>query len=171
MPDDKFSNLSQAEEMVPMDTEGGEVEVALPEEAADEPAAVVEEVQEEAQPEVSAAEQEQEEYSKGVQKRIDKLTAKLREAERREQAATEFANNVKQENDNLKTKTQELDSNYILAEANRVTAETEKAKADLRKANEDGDIDKQTEAQQRLAALAADASGLERANKESYKTR
>ena len=166
MPDDKFSNLSQADEMVPMDTEGGEVEVALPEETTDEPAAVVQEVQEEAQPEVSAAEQEQEEYSKGVQKRIDKLTAKLREAERREQAATEFANNVKQENDNLKTKTQELDSNYILAEANRVTAETEKAKADLRKANEDGDIDKQTEAQQRLAALAADASGLERANKE-----
>jgi dsDNA-specific endonuclease/ATPase MutS2 len=105
MPDDKFSNLSQADEMVPMDTEGGEVEVALPEETTDEPAAVVQEVQEEAQPEVSAAEQEQEEYSKGVQKRIDKLTAKLREAERREQAATEFANNVKQENDNLKTKT------------------------------------------------------------------
>ena len=162
MPDDKFSNLSQADEMVPMDTEGNGVEVALPEEPVDESAAVVEEVQEEtAQPEVSAAEQEQEEYSKGVQKRIDKLTAKLREAERREQAATEFANNVKQENDTLKTKTQELDSNYILAEANRV-----KAKADLRKANEDGDIDKQTEAQQRLAALAADASGLERANKE-----
>jgi hypothetical protein len=140
MPDDKFSNLSQAEEMVPMDTEGGEVEVALPEETADEPAAVVEEVQE-AQPEVSAAEQEQEqeEYSKGVQKRIDKLTAKLREAERREQAATEFANNVKQENQTLKTKTQELDSNYILAEANRVTAETEKAKADLRKANEESE--------------------------------
>jgi hypothetical protein len=172
MPDDKFSNLSQAEEMVPMDTEGGEVEVALPEETADEPAAVVEEVQE-AQPEVSAAEQEQEqeEYSKGVQKRIDKLTAKLREAERREQEATEFANNVKQENQTLKTKTQELDSNYILAEANRVTAETEKAKADLRKANEDGDIDKQTEAQQRLAALAADASGLERANKEREATK
>ena len=167
MPDDKFSNLSQADEMVPMDTEGNGVEVALPEEPVDESAAVIEEVQEEtAQPEVSAAEQEQEEYSKGVQKRIDKLTAKLREAERREQAATEFANNVKQENDTLKTKTQELDSNYILAEANRVTAETEKAKADLRKANEDGDIDKQTEAQQRLAALAADASGLERANKE-----
>ena len=166
MPDDKFSNLSQADEMVPMDTEGNGVEVALPEEPVDESAAVIEEVQEEtAQPEVSAAEQEQEEYSKGVQKRIDKLTAKLREAERREQAATEFANNVKQENDTLKTKTQELDSNYILAEANRVTAETEKAKADLRKANEDGDIDKQTEAQQRLAALAADASGLERANK------
>jgi|TARA_A100001011_G_scaffold365338_1_gene416907 hypothetical protein len=172
MPDDKFSNLSQAEEMVPMDTEGGEVEVALPEETADEPAVVVKEVQE-AQPEVSAAEQEQEqeEYSKGVQKRIDKLTAKLREAERREQAATEFANNVKQENQTLKTKTQELDSNYILAEANRVTAETEKAKADLRKANEDGDIDKQTEAQQRLAALAADASGLERANKEREATK
>ena len=133
MPDDKFSNLSQADEMVPMDTEGDGVEIALPEETADEPAAVVEEVQEEAaQPEVSAAEQEQEEYSKGVQKRIDKLTAKLREAERREQAATEFANNVKLENDNLKTRTQELDTDFIKAEADRITAETEKAKADLR---------------------------------------
>ena len=167
MPDDKFSNLSQAEEMVPMDTEGGEVEVALPEETADEPAVVVKEVQE-AQPEVSAAEQEQEqeEYSKGVQKRIDKLTAKLREAERREQAATEFANNVKQENDNLKTKTQELDTGFIKAEADRITAETEKAKADLRKANEESDIDKQTEAQQKLATLAADAQRVESLNKE-----
>ena len=65
MPDDKFSNLSQADEMVPMDTEGDGVEIALPEEAADEAASVVEDVQEEAaQPEVSAAEQEQEEYSK-----------------------------------------------------------------------------------------------------------
>ena len=57
-----------------------------------------------------------EEYSKGVQKRIDKLTAKLREAERREQAATDFASNVQKENETLKTKTQELDENYILSQ-------------------------------------------------------
>ena len=171
MQEDKLKNLSQAEALVPLDTDGEEVEIEL-EGVTSETEAVteVEEVVEETNDEESKAENtEHDEYSKGVQKRIDKLTAKLREAERREQAATDFASNVQKENETLKTKTKELDENYVLAEANRITAETEKAKNDLRAANETDDIDKQTDAQQRLAVLAGEAQRMSALNKEREK--
>ena len=171
MQEDKLKNLSQAEALVPLDTDGEEVEIELEGVASEtEAVAEVEEVVEETNDEEPKAEDtEHEEYSKGVQKRIDKLTAKLREAERREQAATDFASNVQKENETLKTKTKELDENYVLAEANRITAETEKAKNDLRAANESDDIDKQTDAQQRLAVLAGEAQRMSALNKEREK--
>jgi hypothetical protein len=169
MPETKFKNLSQADELVPIDTDGQEVEVELEEAATSpvEPEVIDDEegIDEEEEAVVAKEETEHEEYSKGVQKRIDKLTAKLREAERREQAATEFAQNVQTENNTLKTKTEELDGNYVLAEANRITAETEKAKNDLRAANEANDIDQQTDAQQRLAVLAGEAQRVAELNK------
>ena len=170
MQEDKLKNLSQAEALVPLDTDGEEVEIEL-EGATNEAAPEVEEeaVELEEIEEPKAEDTEHDEYSKGVQKRIDKLTAKLREAERREQAATDFASNVQKENETLKTKTQELDENYILSEASRITAETEKAKEDLRRANETSDVDKQTDAQQRLASLAVDAKRVESLNKEREK--
>ena len=171
MQEDKLKNLSQAEALVPLDTDGEEVEIELEGVASEtEAAAEVEEVVEETNNEEPKTEDtEHDEYSKGVQKRIDKLTAKLREAERREQAATDFASNVQKENETLKTKTQELDESYVLAEANRITAETEKAKNDLRAANESDDIDKQTDAQQRLAVLASEAQRMSALNKEREK--
>ena len=172
MPETKFKNLSQADELVPIDTDGQEVEVEL-EEAATSPVEpeVIDDEEgiDEEETVVAKEETEHEEYSKGVQKRIDKLTAKLREAERREQAATEFAQNVQTENQTLKTKTEESDNNYVIAEANRITAETEKAKNDLRAANETDDIDKQTDAQQRLAVLAGEAQRMQALNKEREK--
>tara|TARA_R110001583_G_scaffold21910_2_gene82755 strand:- start:2319 stop:3248 length:930 start_codon:yes stop_codon:yes gene_type:complete len=170
MPETKFKNLSQADELVPMDTDGEEVEIELEEGSTTTiKSDVVEEMIEENNNEEIKDETEHEEYSKGVQKRIDKLTAKLREAERREQAATSYAQNVQQENTTLKTKTEELDNNYILAEANRITAETEKAKSELRAANENDDIDKQTDAQQRLAVLAGEAQRVQAINKQKEK--
>jgi len=172
MPETKFKNLSQADELVPMDTEGEGVEVELDESSTTTiKPDVVEEMIEDSNEETTETkeETEHEEYSKGVQKRIDKLTAKLREAERREQAATEFAQNVQTENNTLKTKTEESNSNYVIAEANRITAETEKAKNDLRAANETDDIDKQTDAQQRLAVLAGEAQRMQVLNKEREK--
>ena len=174
MPETKFKNLSQADELVPIDTDGEEVEVELEEEAIktrkpeiidDEEGIDEEDENEDEEAVVAKEETEHEEYSKGVQKRIDKLTAKLREAERREKAATEFAQNVQTENQTLKTKTEELDGNYVIAEANRITAETEKAKNDLRAANEANDIDQQTDAQQRLAVLAGEAQRVAELNK------
>ncbi|MEO2173214.1 MAG: hypothetical protein ABGY96_03870, partial [bacterium] len=109
---------------------------------------------------------EHEEYSKNVKKRIDKLTGKLRESERREQAATEYAKNVYTENQTLQQQKQNLDGNYIISEANRITAETEATKNVLKKANEEADTDAQVNAQQKLAALAVEAQRVQALNQE-----
>jgi hypothetical protein len=175
MPEHKL-NMNAAEEIVQLDDTGPEVDVDIDEGEAlpinpqqpvkpvlgDEGAA---EVIPEPETEEAKAD-DHEEYSKGVKKRIDKLTAKLREAERREQAATQFAQNVKKENETLTQQKTNLDSNYIVAEANRITAETEGTKNILRKANEEGEIDAQTNAQQKLAALAVEAQRVQALNQE-----
>ena len=177
MPEHKL-NMNAAEETVPLDDTGPEVDVDIDEGGAlpidpqqpekpvlgDEGAA--EPIPEpEPEPETAKAD-EHEEYSKSVKKRIDKLTAKLREAERREQAATQFAENVKKENETLIQQKTNLDSSYIVAEANRISAETEATKNLLRKANEEADIEAQTNAQQKLAALAVEAQRVQALNQE-----
>jgi len=148
----------RAEELVPLDTDGNEVEVELEE------SKVTEVIEEEATPEPEAVEEEDssehEEYSKKVETRINKLTAKLREAERREEAATTFAKSMQEENKTLKTRTTDLNTNYLTAEAQRITAETERAKNELRLANESSDTEKQTEAQSKIAALAVEAQRI-----------
>ena len=179
MPKHKL-NLNAATEPVPIDNTGPEVDVDVDEE----PSLPIEPQQpdkpilgddgaEEAIPEVETEKEEvvaqtdeHEEYSKNVKKRIDKLTAKLREAERREKAATEYAKNVHTENQTLQQQKQNLDGNYIISEANRITAETEAAKNILRKANEEADTEAQVNAQQKLAALAVEAQRVQALNQE-----
>ena len=105
----------------------------------------------------TASEGEMEDYGKKVQGRIDKLTKKVREAERREQAATEYARNVYQENKTLQEKAQSLDDGYVNQYENRVTAELDTVKKQLKQAVETGDVDKQVEANQHLARLSVEA--------------
>jgi len=178
MPKHKL-NLNAAEEVVPIDDTGPEVDVDVDEDPSlpiepqqpDKPI-LGDEGGAEATPEVEiekeevAQTDEHEEYSKNVKKRIDKLTGKLRESERREQAATEYAKNVYTENQSLQQAKQNLDGNYIISEANRITAETEAAKNILRKANEEADTEAQVNAQQKLAALAVEAQRVQALNQE-----
>jgi hypothetical protein len=172
MPQHKL-NLNPAEELVPIDDTGPEVDVELSEEDVPSFEAVTpskpileNKIQKEGKTDFieDKSEDEHEEYSKGVKKRIDKLTAKLREAERREGAATQYAQNVHKENSSLKQQKQNVDSNYIIAEANRITAETEATKNLLKRANEEANTDQQVEAQQKLAALAVEAQRVQALN-------
>jgi hypothetical protein len=105
----------------------------------------------------TASEGEMEDYGKKVQSRIDKLTKKVRESERREQAATEYARNVYHENKSLQQKAQSLDDGYVNQYENRVTAELDTVKKQLKQAVESGDVDKQVEANQHLARLSVEA--------------
>jgi len=105
----------------------------------------------------TASEGEMEDYGRKVQSRIDKLTKKVREAERREQAATEYARNVYHENKSLQQKAQSLDDGYVNQYENRVTAELDTVKKQLKQAVESGDVDKQVEANQHLARLSVEA--------------
>ena len=56
---------------------------------------------------------ELENYSEGVQKRISKLTAKMREAERREQAALEYAKSVQQQLEESSRQRTSLDTSFV----------------------------------------------------------
>ena len=77
MQEDKLKNLSQAEALVPLDTDGEEVEIEL-EGATNEAAPEIEEeaVELEEIEEPKAEDTEHDEYSNCRQKRIDKLTEK-----------------------------------------------------------------------------------------------
>ena len=97
---------------------------------------------------------EREEYSKDVQKRIDRMTYKIREAERREKEALEFAKQVKREKDDLQGKFDKLDDGYVNEFSTRVKSELESAKVALRNAVASNDVDAQVAANQNLARLA-----------------
>ena len=101
-----------------------------------------------------ASETEVEDYGKKVQSRIDKLTKNLRESQRREAAAVQYAQGVQAEHGKLQGKVKSLDSGYLNEFSTRVEAETAETKKELKSALDTGDIDKQVEANQKLARLA-----------------
>jgi len=105
----------------------------------------------------TASEGEMEDYGKKVQSRIDKLTKKVREAERREAAAVEYAKGVQDQAQSLQNRVGNLDRGYVLEYSNRVKAQTEDAKTRLKEAMDAGDIDSQVTAQQDLARLAIES--------------
>ena len=134
--------------------EDDDVEVDLSEKAEQQEVEVVENPVEEKDS------SELEQYSEGVQKRISKLTAKMREAERREKAALTFAQATKQELDDVRTRTNNLDNSYVAEFENRVTAEKELWKSTLKEAIDRGDIDSQVEAQGKLGELGVHTERL-----------
>ena len=102
----------------------------------------------------AASETEVEDYGKKVQSRIDKLTKNLREAQRREEAAIQYAQGVQHQARELQSRVGNLDRGYVMEYGNRVKAETEDAKKKLKEAMDAGDIDAQVAANQDLARLA-----------------
>jgi len=104
-----------------------------------------------------------EEYSKGVQARIAKLTRKMREAERREQAALEYAKGVEQSRQQLESKFNKTDSDYIKKFESTISSGLEAAQKELAAAIEAGDAQAQVEANKRIATLAFENAKLEEA--------
>jgi len=160
MPEEKKMNTEDTE-IVDIDTSGPEVDVELKDEKKDD--VKVEEQTEETKVEEEGFDNKKEvdEYGANVQKRIDKLTFKIREAERREKEAIRFAEAVNKENADLKSKVKDVDDGYLDEYSKRVTSEMEKAQAVLQDAINSGNAKKQVEAQQAIARLAIEE---ERAN-------
>ena len=96
---------------------------------------------------------EHEEYSNKVKKRLDKMTAKLREAERREQAALEYARQVQENLQVVQQRAQSLDQNYLTEFKSRVDSQLAIAEANLQDAVERGDGKAVVEAQKLLSQL------------------
>ena len=104
-----------------------------------------------------------EDYSKGVQARIAKLTRKMREAERREQAAVEYARAVEDKRLALEKKFNKTDADYIKKFESTISSGLEAAQKELAAAIESGDAKAQVEANKRIAALAFENAKLDAA--------
>ena len=106
---------------------------------------------------------ELEDYSKGVQARIAKLTRKMREAERREQAAVRYAQGVMQEKTELEKRFNKTDSDYMKKFETTISSGMEAAQKELAAAIESGDAQAQVEANKRIATLAFENAKFEAA--------
>jgi hypothetical protein len=106
-----------------------------------------------------------------TQKRIDRLTKKMREAERREQEAIKYAQGVQQESNQLKQRIQNLDTNYVSEYSNRVSTQMQQAEAALARAIEVGDSAGTVEAQRALTNLAIQADRAAQAKAQSERAR
>jgi hypothetical protein len=105
-------------------------------------------------------EDELENYSKGVQKRIANLTKKMREQERAAQSAFEYAKNLQVENENLKTNTSRLNQSYYGEAENRLKSQRAQANSVLKGAYQEQDWDKVTKAQEILDKITVEESKL-----------
>ena len=104
-----------------------------------------------------------EDYSKGVQARIAKLTRKMREAERREQAAVEYAKAVEDKRLALEKRFEKTDADYIKKFESTISSGLEAAQKELAAAIESGDAKAQVEANKRIATLAFENAKLDAA--------
>ena len=116
----------------------------------------------EAAPEV-VEESEQEQYSKGVQKRINKLTKRVKETERERDEAVQFAQGAKAQADKAASQLQQLDQSYLSEYGGRISAEQTQAETELKRAVETGDSQATVDAQRKLTHLAVAADRYEQA--------
>ena len=168
--------MPEEKKMVPIDTSGPDATIDI-EETKDE--AVIEQPEEkneqeqgtdksfenerETKLEEKKDDSELEDYSKGVQSRIAKLTRKMREAERREQAAVEYAQAVEQKRQALEKRFEKTDSDYIKKFETTISSGLESAQKELAAAIESGNAEAQVAANKRIAQLAFENAKLEAA--------
>ena len=111
-------------------------------------------------PEVDVVEDSSEDQFKkaesSTQKRIDRLTKKMRTAEREREEAMRYAQNVKSESDNLKSRLNNLDGAYVQEYSNRIDSQMKEAEQQLKQAMELGDTSAAVEAQRRFTQLAVE---------------
>jgi len=173
MPEE--NKIKQEDPKVDLDTSGPEVDVSLPEEKKEEVVetteqetkeAVVTEVKEQETETKKEDDSKLEDYSKGVQSRIAKLTRKMREAERREQAATEYAQALETQRKTDQSRFKKMDTDYWSRFEKNVKTGMESAQKELASAIESGDATAQVEANKKIATLAFENAKLEQKKSE-----
>ena len=140
------------------DAEATEVELEQPEEEnvprgttdSEEPTVEVEQE--------ASSDDEIAEYSESVQKRINRLTKKMREAERREEEAIKFAQNVQAESEQIKQRMQNLDQGFMTEYGQRIQLQQQQAEAALKRAVELGDAEGTVVAQKELTDISIAAN-------------
>jgi hypothetical protein len=177
MPEDKNKKT------VDIDTSGPEVDVEFEDTAKPEPEfevkeSNVKEVEKEEKPLAASSEKqdtssekqeakteakkdELEDYSEGVQRRIAKLTKKMREAERQREEAVRYAQTVKAEKELLTKRFSSLETSSLKDRESKIVSALEAAKAKLGLAREAGDIAIEIEAQKEIAKLGYEEARLQ----------
>ena len=179
------------QKMVPLDTSGPGAEVDLPDdtvkseeapkeavttEQKEEPIKVEEVKTEEAPAKEEPVKEETkpdtlEEYSEGVKKRISKLTRKMREAERREKAALDYAAGAKREIEITRDQFKANEEKYDKAFTEKVKESMTSAQQELADAISSGDAQKQVAANRKIAALSIEEARLNAAEKMRTETK
>ena len=182
MPTENAKDEPLEKKTVDIDTSGPEAEVTVPEEkdesvvnTKDDPSTItltkpsaetkneepetVKEIKKEQKQEDSKLE----EYSKGVQSRIAKLTRKMREAERQRDSATEYARALETQRQSDHQKFKKLDTDYWKRFETNVKTGMDAAQRELAVAIEAGDSKAQVEANKRIATLAFENAKMEQA--------
>jgi hypothetical protein len=103
---------------------------------------------------------ELEEYSDGVKRRIAKLTKKMREAERREEAATVYAKSVLAEKEQLNSRLTKLDTGFVSEKEGRIKSGMEAAVSKLAKAREENDLKAEVAASAEISRLGYEEARL-----------
>ena len=98
--------------------------------------------------------EELEQYSEGVQKRIAKLTRRMREAERQKEAALDFAKAQQKQREELEKQFKSTSASSMESKETSIKSGLEAAKAKLAQAREAGDLDAEIQAQQAISQLA-----------------
>lgn len=112
-----------------------------------------------AQPEPESEPESDEEldnYSKGVKKRINKLTEKYRRAERDGQEAIELAKKLREENEKLRKQMASSQEAHLSEFGQRLENDVNLAKQAYKQAHDEGDVDRMFEAQQALSRISID---------------
>ena len=155
----------QDDKIVDIDTSGPSVDIELEESKVNPVEEQEEVVEEQAAPESETKEDEpkstdkgeHEEYSEKVNKRISKLVGKLRESERREEAALKYAEGLKSKTEELETSLTNVNQHYAQSMETASTSQVEEAKLRLKRAIEESDVEAQADAQSILARASLDA--------------
>lgn len=99
--------------------------------------------------------------SDAVQRRIAKLTARMREAERREKAAVEYAQGVQSQHTTMQQQLMQADFNRLTESKSRIGTQLTALRQIIKRAREEGDVDTEMQAQERMTALSAESHQVE----------
>ena len=135
--------------MVDLPSDGADVEVKL-----DDTKKIINPDEESVDVAETASSAEMDDYGVKVKSRIDKLTKRLRESERREQAAIQYAQGVQADSAQVRQRAAQVNSGYMAEFGDRVTSQIAEAKKEMKEAMDLGDTEKQVEAQTKLSRLA-----------------
>jgi len=158
---------------VELDTSGPEVDVSLEETKEEtvvdtapettEQETIIEEVKETEKKE----DEPLEDYSRGVQSRIAKLTRKMREAERREAAALQYADSLEKKRKLDMSRFQKADQEHTTKLEENVTSALDSAQNELKIAIESQDASAQVLANKKIAELAFENANLQMRRKQT----